>query len=145
MFLIFEPLCINLILVIVTHCYFFLLYDNDHVAFGTSPRTLDFISFFSQARLVNGDAASFTHQTPTWILFLNLLLTFGFMLIKERGLKPIGWEIAFCILEVVTNKTMDMVEAIKLISLSCDEVNTCDQSPWFPFMHIWLKISSKSH
>jgi hypothetical protein len=120
------------------------------------PRILDFISFFSQPRLINGDAATFTHQTPTWILFLNLLLrqTFEFRLKKIKGnekniknikLNPIGWEIASYILEVVTNKTKDMVEATRFISLSCDEVNTCDQSPWFPFMRIWLKIGGESH
>jgi hypothetical protein len=59
--------------------------------------------------------------------------TFEFRLKKIKGnekninnikLNPIGWEIACCILEVVTNKTKDMVEATRFISLSCDEVST---------------------
>lgn len=36
--------------------------------------------------------------------------------INNTKLDPIGWEIASCILEVVTNKTKDMVEATRFIS-----------------------------
>jgi len=65
--------------------------------------------------------------------------------VNNTKLNLIGWEITSCIFEVVTNKTKDMVEVTRFISLSCAKVNICDQSPRFPFMRIWLKIDNKSH
>jgi hypothetical protein len=35
-----------------------------------------------------------------------------------------GWEMAFCMHDLVVNKTKTLVEVIKFISLSCDEVTT---------------------
>jgi hypothetical protein len=35
-----------------------------------------------------------------------------------------GWEMAFCMHDLVVNKTKTLVEVVKFISLSCDEMTT---------------------
>ncbi len=42
----------------------------------------------------------------------------------------IGWEMATYMHEVVVYKISNLVQSVQFISLSCDEVTTCDQQSW---------------
>jgi hypothetical protein len=42
----------------------------------------------------------------------------------------INWEMAIYMHEVVVNKIRNLVQNVQFISLSCDEVTTCDQQSW---------------
>jgi hypothetical protein len=41
-----------------------------------------------------------------------------------------SWEMATNMHEVVMNKIRNLVQSVQFISLSCDEVTTCDQQSW---------------
>jgi len=47
--------------------------------------------------------------------------------------------------ELIVNKTKSLVENVKCIFLSHDEVTTFDQQFWFPFVLMLLKIGNKLH
>lgn len=56
-----------------------------------------------------------------------------------------GWEMASYTHELIVNRTKYLVESVKCISLSHDEVTTFDQQSWFPFVLMLLKIGNKLH
>jgi len=47
--------------------------------------------------------------------------------------------------ELIVNKTKSLVENVKCIFLSRDEVTNFDQQFWFPFVLMLLKIGNKLH
>jgi hypothetical protein len=55
------------------------------------------------------------------------------------------WEMASYTHELIINKTKSLVECVKCISFSCDEVTTFDKQSWFPFVLMLLKIGNKLH
>jgi hypothetical protein len=46
---------------------------------------------------------------------------------KTHWFNSICWEMASYMHELVVKKTMDLVQVVRFISLSCDEVTTLDQ------------------
>jgi hypothetical protein len=62
--------------------------------------------------------------------FENMSMILHFLIVDNFP-KPIGqtcgWEMASCMHDLVVNKTKTLVEVVRFISLSCDEVTTFDQ------------------
>jgi hypothetical protein len=56
-----------------------------------------------------------------------------------------GWEMASDTHELIVNRTKYLVESVKCISFSHDEVTTSDQQSWFPLVLMLLKIGNKVH
>jgi hypothetical protein len=55
-----------------------------------------------------------------------------------------GWEMASYTHELIVNRTKSLVESVKCISLSHDEVTTSNQQSWFPYVLMMLKIITNS-
>jgi len=49
---------------------------------------------------------------------------------KTHWFGNISWEMATYMHEVVVNKIRNLVQSVQFISLSCDEVTTCEQQSW---------------